>query len=371
MLNVSLSSVKLFRACEEAYYNRYVRRLQRVDKATYLIVGSLIHDYLKGYYSRLKDGDAAQHAHVEAFTEVINSNAASLKADLEASFASGNEKRVAELQQVIPSLHSIIPRYYTLRGKSDAERYIILAVEEPLKAKVGVGIRNTSVLDLLTEERWSGRVSLWEHKSAASIPDSDVRLTDLQTVLYKPLAEARFKRTIDTVTWNYLRTKLPAVPDLLKAGALTRRQDLDTTWPTYAEAIKTHNLDEQDYVEMKERLANRELEAYFPRFELPFMADAKLLLRDYRTTAQLIRARERSWAEKKSTPVRNFSFSCGRCEYLPICKAVLMGGEVNDVVRIKYRTSTRQNEEKVYDHPTSGDQTDPGWSALAESLQAR
>lgn len=379
MLSVSLSAVRLFRMCEQAYFLRHVEGLQRVDTAVHLLVGRMLHEYLQGYYERLQKNAPPNDAHVAAFVAMRDKWAPHLKAHLEEAIASGSEKRALELNNVLPSVRRIIIRYFNTRGRADADLYEVLVVEAPLNARIAYGIRNDSVIDLITREKMTGRVSLWEHKSAQSIPDADIRLHDLQTVLYRRIAEARFPFKINNVKWNYLRTKEPEVPDLLKNGKLTKKEKLDTTWEVYREAIQTNGLRETDYDDIRVRLQGREEEVYFPRFDLPYMADANLLLSDYQLSAQMIASRRKAWKSGTSHPVRSFAWHCSRCEFNLLCKAVLMGGDTDDVIRLKFRrrkeaqngtASTSSPVAVAVGGAANSDSDDGGWDDLYTSLSA-
>lgn len=345
ILYVSLTAAQTFRTCEEQYSLRYIYGLERVDRPLNRDLGTILHAYLGEYYSGLKAKKPAQTAHVTALLKVQEMFDAELQAGMQAAWNRGDESKALEFQNMLPTVQRIAQRYYELRGRQDAEDFEVLIVEQRIEIKLKPTIRSVSVVDLITRNLRSGQMSLWEHKTVGKIPDGDIRLRDLQTVLYKDLSQQRWKMKIHSVTWNYLRTKEPAIPDLLKSGQLTRRQDLDTTWQAYSKAIADNGLDEMFYTDVKERLVDRELESYFPRFNLPYMSDSHLLLGDYLITASAIQAKKKAWADKKSHPVRVFNFSCGGCDYQPICRTALMGGDLPDIIRLKYKSKYGKVEE--------------------------
>ena len=153
------------------------------------------------------------------------------------------------------------------------------------------------------------------HNTHKVIPDEDKRFSDLQTVLYYWALNQNGTHT-DGVLWDYLRTKPPTVPELLKKGGLTRRKDLDSDYETYLKAIIDNGLDPQDYQVELERLKGN---VFFKRVYLPnphkdLVAN---VVDDFFETAREI--------ENSTAKDRNSGFDCTNCSFFNLCQAEFRG----------------------------------------------
>lgn len=333
-VRVSYSSVTRFRTCQQSYYYSNVLGIRRVDKAPQLELGTIVHAYLQRYYTELKNGTSASAAHQAGMTLIQTDFTSQLAQYRDLAFAAGNEDLAKRFDSMMRLAQMICTRYFSVRGLRDASEYTFLMVEEPVIATISPTITSLSILDLVTESQ-SG-LQLWEHKTAESIPGQDRRLRDLQTLLFAKVGAMVLGREFDGVVWNYARTKEPAVPDLLKSGQLSRRKDLDTTWGVYRSTIVRHGLDEGDYQDVYMRLHNAEQDRFFPRYELPILQQDEILIADYIRTAESIQEERFQWESGRRTPIRNVGFQCDFCEYALLCKTVILGGDEDDVIKLRF-----------------------------------
>lgn len=358
VLNVSKSAVDAYRECQQLYYYRYFQKLRSRAKARPLELGSMLHKYLETYYTLIQAKVAPQEAHENAKVVASAEFTPTVKASAEWLLKVGQADKAKEMLSLLPSAGRIADRYFMTRGISDAEEYTVLMVEtwlnlDLLEARDDLPMtRSNSKLDMLTEDKATGRVHLWEHKSGAEIPDMQVRLRDLQSTLYaqKLYQLKMIPKRIDAVMWNYLRTKEPTTPEQLKSGQLTKRQDLDTTWEVYIAELNRLKLPIVDYQEQRERLEGREETVYFPRYEQVILADARRLLGDYVQTAKDIRAVRAKWEQQTQRPVRTLGRHCDWCEFARLCNAALMTGSDRDARSefvVEERSSGKQELPKI------------------------
>lgn len=350
MFRVSLSAYQAYQRCEQSYAYSYVERLRPLVKDVAPQRGIVIHDYLATYYDALRSGLRADAAHGAGLAKIESKKT---EFDLAASlaFTMGREDDAIAYKAMYVDVLDLARRYFGMHGRSDAERYDVLLVEERSMLELTGGIESMSIIDLVLRDRITGRTWLVEHKSTATVPESSVRLRDFQTLLYA-FALKRKGQEIDGVLWNYIRTKPPMVPELLKSrrkteehGGLTRRVDLDTNWETYEAEIRRHGLDASEYADVRERLLPRESTVYFPRFEHVIVADTDLMLRDYATTAVRMRRAVWEWENKRGRPVRSLRRDCDFCQYKRLCEAVIMGGDESDIMKRQFRRSGEEKEE--------------------------
>lgn len=341
MLTVSYSAISAYRECPMRYYLAHVIGLRRKDRPIPLETGTILHEYLAAYYRHLKAEPQVPTAVAHAYARSAVGAAWGTKLDSLASdlYQAGEAQRAEETAGLLSVVQRIADRYFAARGAVDAEEWEVLDVEFSLRVSLAHGIHSIGYVDLLARSRVTGRLAVWDHKTGRTLPDADRRWVDLQTPLYARKLAAVRGLTADSVVWNYLRTKEPAVPDVLKSGGLTRRADLDTTAEVYRQALTDNRLDEGDYVDVLDRLRGRELDVFFPRHEVPLVL-GDVVLSDYRETAKRIKADRRSW-ERGVLPTHNVGLHCSWCEYRPVTMAALTGGNREEVIAGWYTTRKR------------------------------
>src|SRR3990167_5233392 len=319
---VSLSAVDAFRQCEQLYYNRQILKLSRKAPSLAPTRGRALHSYFEAYYGNLK-GEAplnSEDVHVEALTSMHEKVDKESRGFANAAYMMGAEELAQELFDLPAQAESLCQRYFAVRGKDDAITFIPLLVEKWVQAKLTRGIVNRGVVDLITVRNGSideGAIrSLWEHKSHESIPSQYVRLENLQVCLYAAHLEAEGIKP-DEVIWNYVRTKSPTIPKLLASGLTSLDKSVDTTWEIYKEALISRGEDPKHskFAEIKARLEPRELEVFFPRYTLPLVQQANVLLDDFVATARHMRMKVNQWKQGVDIPRRTITRNCEWCDF--------------------------------------------------------
>jgi len=313
VFRISFSAVQSYRLCQQKYIYQYLRGLKPLVKGAQLTAGDILHKYLETYYRALSDGAQAEAAHTAAKAVTTKRYEDEL---LELAFA----LRVAEQHETADALSTMLERsliradrYFIRRGIDDAKRYEIIFCEEPTETKVTDGIVNAGKIDLVTRDRVTGLVQVWEHKTVDSFPKGDFHLIDLQTTLYKAIVELDFGLPVDGVIWNYIRRKPATEPELLKNGTLTRRKDLDCDPATYERAIRAHGQDVNDYHDVLQYLAEREIDRYFVRRPLIFRGSEQIILGDMIQSAQDMREFASTWQTSGNDAIRNIGRHCDYC----------------------------------------------------------
>jgi hypothetical protein len=137
--------------------------------------------------------------------------------------------------------------------------------------------------------------------------------------------------------YNYGRTKPPAEPQLLKAGTLSVKKNMDTNYETYLAAIKlTHGKRWKEYAEtvyqqklldLKGREAN-----WFRRERIP-VDDLRIKrgLAEFLTTIRDIQRRS------SKNPPRSYFYNCKfSCEYHELCVAEFNGLDITPLIRNRF-----------------------------------
>ena len=344
MLSFSLSAMQTWQRCEQRYYYSYVRKLRPLQRAIAPERGVILHAYLAEYYQGLLNEAPPLAAH-QAGLATIMLREREMKASAASAFYAGLEDEAREYLALVPSCVAIADRYFRARGERDAERYDVEFVEQDLEFKLATGIMSRSIIDLVLIERDTGLRWLVEHKSTRAVPDSAVRLRDLQTLLYAEVLE-RINVHVDGVLWNYLRTKEPDVPHQNKDGRFSRAVSIDTTWEIYRKAVLDAGQPEEAYHDVRTRLADKELTTFFPRFEHIIVADTAIMLNDYVQEALRMRLARTRWQRGSEKPVRTIQRDCTYCEFYRCCEAAIMGGDEEDVIRVRFTDEYKKEAKK-------------------------
>lgn len=355
MLTFSLSALQAWQRCQQRYQYAYVAKLRQKMKDVAPKRGNMLHEYLAAYYLAIRNGSAPLLAH-QAGQKTLMARRDELKSQAAVSFYAGEEEEAQEYLNILPDTLDISGRYFRVRGETDAKRYQVLRVEEKFDFQLAAGITSTSIIDLVLRDRTTNLVWLVEHKSTRSVPDSAVRLRDLQTLLYAEVL-SRHGLHVDGVLWNYLRTKVPDVPHQNKDGRFSKAVAIDTTWEVYQKAVIDAGQDPETYEDVRQRLSGREKTAFFPRHEHVIVADSNILLGDYAAEAVAVRTARRSWEMGITRPTRTIARDCSFCPYWRICEAALMGGDEEDVIALRF-TTEREEEPALQEEVTIVDDPD-------------
>jgi len=295
-LVVSYSELKAWRFCRQSHYFKYIDRITPRRKPRPLKVGSILHKLLE-YHTAGKD-----------WTPIIKE----VKSEYDKMF---DEEK--DFYGNLPEEAQRIMEGYQKIYKGEKAKYLMIEKEIgpiPLTPKVSFKMR----LDRLVYHSDTKLTLLCETKSGKKIPQEDIRIWDLQTILYV-WALRQTGQKVDGILWDYIRTKPPSIPPLLKSGALSQRQDMDTTQEVYLQAIKENKLQPADYQEFLDSLKGRESQ-FYRRVILPVNESiVEPILSDARMSAREI-------YYLREHPVKTISgYTCPRCMFSSLCYAELRG----------------------------------------------
>ena len=331
-----------------------LRLVPKRGKPVQLQLGSVVHEYMDIYYTFLQKNKKRPDLvafHNIAIDEVLKKHARKSAADIDYLHRHPedfkDQEEIDDILRLPDKARAIAQMYFDTRGRHDAEEYDVLAVELRRNTQIAKRIHSQAAVDLVTRHKSTGRIHMWEHKTAKNIPNLAVRLVDIQTLTYKPMVEAALEVKVSTVNWNYLRTKLPDEPKLIYVGtkreAISTAQNVDTTWPIFLEACKKFGKDPADYAEMKARLKDRELNAFFPRLEQRILTTDRML-EEYDIIARRIHRARRSWEAGESEPLHMIEYTCQWCEFWEICKAWALGADYEDIIDDRFNVRPKGGE---------------------------
>jgi hypothetical protein len=305
------------------YYYKYELNLQRKLKSIPASMGSLIHKCLEIYY---REG----YKHIPKAFDEFNKSLSKLFDEERALY----KDLPQEVARIMRGYHLYWQDYKNLRVVRDeqgplVEREIVVPITQDISVKV--------VIDLMAEDP----LGLWivDHKSCKDLPQDDFRTTDVQSTLYYWVARQLGYRP-NGIMWNYIRTKAPTEPKVLKSGGLSRAK-IDTDKATYLEAIKKYGLDPADYQDI---LSSLSYKSFFTRIKLPKPAPVvKSVLRDLVTVGKRMM---RLQGKPEAYFVRSLQRSCDwDCEFRPLCIADLLGHDTQFMIATHYERREDSGEE--------------------------
>lgn len=207
-------------------------------------------------------------------------------------------------------------------------------------------------VDALVENQFG----LWlvDHKTHKTLPSQGFRLLDGQSALYL-WACRRNRIPVQGFIWNYLRTKAPAKPTLLKSGARLSKKLGDTDYLTYVREIKRLK-EEQGYritradIAYSNMLKGRRYVPGEPQTS-PFFyrhvmeKDNDMLRRvakeNYRTSQRM---HSYDFTSDPESVERNSSRNCDyQCSYTDLCQVELSGANPQYLRKQLYRIGDPQD----------------------------
>jgi PD-(D/E)XK nuclease superfamily len=195
------------------------------------------------------------------------------------------------------------------------------------------------LLEKKTKLRW-----LSDSKSHKNIPGEEARFHDLQTVFYLwawNLLNPR--RPIDGIMWDYLRTKLPMIPEVLKSGYISQRANIDTTHQVALRFVHEHcrktGQSISYYGDWLDSLKGRE-ERFLKRV---FLASPPKVMIQTIVSEMILTAEQ--MLEYEDDNARTMTPDCSWCEFRDLCTAELRGQDAEFIRKAEYTVDEKLREE--------------------------
>lgn len=309
LLKVSFSRIKLWRRCRKAHWYKYVLGVQRKRAPAGMHKGRIVHDMVEAYL-RGQKWEKILAEYVKAYNKMF-----------------AEEK---EMYGDIPNDMRRIMEGYIRQWDKDGLKYI--TIEERFEFPIEKGLNFVFQLDALVVDK-KKREWLLERKTPKKFPDEQIRLSDIQTLLYTwALNKVGKGKKVAGVMWDYVRSKPPTIPEVLKKGGLSIAQKIDTDHYTYLKAIKDNKLDPKDYAE---KLSDLEpiKDKFYRRVYMPISESARdIVVNDMITTAREI-------ALNPKSETRTLDYTCRQCQYFNLCQAELRDLDVDFILKNEYTQS--------------------------------
>jgi hypothetical protein len=219
-------------------------------------------------------------------------------------------------------------KYVRMKGRSSEHLFEVEVDRIRVKGKIdAIGRAN--------KMRW-----LIEHKTFTNMPNEDHRWRNIQGAVYIKVMQLMGWKEVDGVLWDYIKSRPPARPELLKSGKMSERK-INTLPSRLIETLKEHKLNPKDFSTLIMSAEHNRRE-YFQRIFNPtkqYVVDA--LWKEFIETAQEME----KFHGKKNT--MNIERHCDWCEFEPLCRAQLQGSDVDYVKEREFYASEDDYDEIV------------------------
>lgn len=321
MTSVSHSRIKTARRCWKKHDYRYNQRLQSKKKSAPLLRGTIIHEMIDAT-TEGKDPFKVTKKYAKKHRQLFR------------------EEREEYGDTFIEDIDRIFQAYQRTYEK-DPLKYE--QSEEESRVEIAKGIEFIYVIDKIAIDP-EGRRWLMDHKSHKNIPNADARFSDIQLVLYVwAWNKEHPKRPIDGVIWDYIRTKPPTIPEVLKSGQLSQAKSITTDYHTYMAEISRLRLDPKPYAGFLSELKKRGTSEFFERVKLP--SPPKVVIQsvvdDTRETAHQIVEYGAELTARNMT-----KDCCWDCDYFKLCQAELRGLDADFVRKTHFEERQADDKEK-------------------------
>ena len=333
LLTISHSRLKVWRRCQMQHHYRYYQGLRRIKKGLPLVVGTAVHAMIEAHHER-----GVWTPELEAFR---------------AEFNKLFREEQAELGDLPTATGKIVDGYlatYRDDGLTYPKRRRNRSTEIEVCVDLDSQTRFIGYVDAFPQDD-QGRNWVMDHKTCKNIPDEETRFADLQLLTYVWLLPQLGYPTPDGVIWDYIRTKPPTRPEVLKNGSISKAKSIDTTYDVYMQTVR-EELGEAalpDYEEFAQTLKGKE-EKFYRRIALPHPPKVMVesVVRDIMATTAEIRFLG------PNAQVRNMTRDCKQCSYYTICQAEVRGLDSDYIRQTEFETKEKRNVEETNDLAGTG-----------------
>lgn len=309
--NISQSKINCWRTCHNQYHYKYILYLQRKHKNYPFMRGTIVHDMLEQHYLK-RDPWKPYNQAMKEYSKLF-------RVERE------------EYGDLPNDLKALMEGYFAFYKKEDLKP---IDVEREFKVRLVNNIFMKGKIDLVAKSQ--GLKWITEHKVHNQIPNgSTVPYTNLQASIYTWAYREATGKTVDGVLWNYMLGKAPSKPQVLKNGTMSKRHTA-TTWPIYRQAVKDAGLDVRDYLDVKKKLKDNELNFYQRKFLPIDERMTKNILEDTKITALEIQKN----AGKDRT--KNLGRHCDYCEFKNLCLSELKGLDTKHIIKADFKKQEKK-----------------------------
>lgn len=239
--------------------------------------------------------------------------------------------------------------YRTLQDL-DPDRYVVVCLDgEPLiEYDIVVPIDGTQFVfagkaDVVLRDKLTGMVEVIDWKVRRSLAALESEQLNAQIGLYQhALRLLGVEAHMGTV--YQIKNHLPKQPKLNKDDTMSRA-NISSDWPTYRDALVAAGLDPNDYLDMRDKLADKE---FFRPLRVVRTEDTTAALwQNLVAYAEII--------EGADEFPRSYGYPCKSCVFAAWCSAELYGYDTDALLDDHYELIGSESEEEVDDDEDGSD----------------
>lgn len=311
------SGVNMWRRCRYAFHLQYVERIRRKRKSRPLQFGSIVHKMLEAY----ANGD-------DPFETLDAINIKDMKV-----FRAEKE----EYGEIIDDIRCIMTEYFAYWDEKALMplRRNKRGAEHKFDIKLFDGARLTGRIDEFA--RTPNKLTwMVEHKTFGQMPNEDHRWRNLQSNTYHRVNDIMGWKPIDGLAWDYIHSKPPTRPQVLKSGKMSQR-GIDSLPTRVLETLREHKLDPRNFKTMMDSVtANRS--RYFMRIFTPVKAGVVQRVWD-----DLIETVHDMVNVGGNARAKTIDKHCMWCDYEAICRAELQGLDADYIREREYKDASDED----------------------------
>lgn len=322
---VSQSKVKTWRKCRKAYHLKYVEKLKQRKIKRPFKFGSIVHQMLEA------------HANADDPFEILDT--ISFK---EAKLFAAEKELYGNIVQDIGIIMEEYFKFYP-------ENHLVplrknkRSAEHPFEIEIEKGLSFKGVIDEV-DKTPNGLKWLTDHKTFTRLPNEDHRWKNLQSAVYLRAVQMNgWWDNLAGTCWNYVRSKPPTRPQILKSGKLSEK-NIDTLPSVVHSVLKENKLKPANYSKLIQS-AEQNRNNYFFRIFTPI--SNRVVDKVFNGFVDTAREIVEHHGYKFDM---NIDRHCDFCDYESICRAELTGSDVDFVKeREYYEDATKELDEDEED----------------------
>lgn len=335
--SISQSKVRTYRRCRRQYYYKYVEGLRPKRVRRPLQFGRIVHEML--------EADFEGNDPFEKLEEI------------EASAPKMFREEVEEYGNIIEDVAYIMEEYFeywdprSLQPIKKGDRF----TEHRFEINLGDGLVFKGVIDCLAKTpnrlKW-----LTEHKTFDKKPSTDHQWRNLQSAVYMKAVELLGWGRLDGTAWNYIHSKAPSVPSITKAGKLSEAK-CKTLPNRLREFLEDHDIPESKATKQLKAAEGYRRDYFFRVFTPVNPQVVDMVFNDFVDTGREMR--------EDTSRIQNIDRHCDWCDYEPLCRAELTGGDV------EYIKEAQFGPEKVEDRFKGNEKVHTKTADLTKKVRRR
>lgn len=244
----SYTKLHCFKVCPKMYDYKYNQGLLPKERILKVELGKYCH-YIKEHLNKGMTVREASEAYWDEMTEGMF------------------DEEVEDFQEIRTTAELIMYRYQDFYKDIDGD-YELISCEDAQRIPIpGTNAVLKFIPDEMVKDKRTGKIYLVDHK-VTSVDFSaweDKLVLDEQANMYIWGMNQIRDEPISGVIFNLIRSKLPTVPKVLKAGGLSKAKNIDTDYETYMAEIVKQDLDPNDYAEILDHIKTN-CKPFFKRY---------------------------------------------------------------------------------------------------------